>query len=130
MHIFVPLGALYSYEQARQFSLLVCILTHKLLPDITSLERLPQNRQGKVYLDYLQNVKGKTMASPYSLRPKPGAPVSTPLAWDEVNLEITPQQYNITVIQKRISMYGDLWLPLINKHINMQKSLEALKRLF
>ncbi|MDO5576319.1 MAG: hypothetical protein Q4F84_04515 [Fibrobacter sp.] len=130
MHIFVPLGAQYSYKQAKQFSLLVCTLTNKLLPDITSLERLPRNRIGKVYLDYLQNGKGKTMVSPYSLRPKPFAPVSTPLDWNEINMEITPEQYTLSVIQKRVKLYGDLWYPLTNAKIDMQKSLESLAKLF
>jgi bifunctional non-homologous end joining protein LigD len=130
IHIFVPLGASYSYDQVRQFAQIICLLVNRRLPEITSLERLPKNRKGKVYLDYLQNIKGKTMASVYSLRPRPKAPVSTPLHWDEVKEGILPDQFTIKEIIKRIEKFGDLWKDLPGKKIDMQRALNSLEHLF
>ena len=69
----VPLGAEYDHDQARQFAELVAQLVNRLLPKSTSLERSPAKRQRRVYLDYLQNRRGQTLAAPYSVRPAPGA---------------------------------------------------------
>ncbi|MFP4679333.1 MAG: DNA ligase D [Chitinispirillaceae bacterium] len=130
LHVFTPLQARYTYDQSRQFAMLVCMLVNKELPSITSLERLPSKRKGKVYLDYLQNTKGKTMASAYSLRPRPGAPVSAPLHWDEVNKNLDPFNYNMQTMTKRLEELGDLWRPVLGKGIDMSAALERLKKLF
>ena len=84
MHIYVPLEAKYGYDQVREFGRLVAYLVNDRLPETTSVERSPEKRKGKIYLDFLQNRRGQTMATVYSLRPRPGAPVATPLMWDEV----------------------------------------------
>ena len=80
MHIYIPLGASYSYDQSRMLAELIVQLVHQQIPAFTSLERSPAKRKKKIYLDYLQNRTIQTIAAPYSLRPKPGATVSTPLA--------------------------------------------------
>src|SRR6185503_2167771 len=90
LHIYVPLGAKYDYDVAREFAELIAHMVHERVPKITSILRLPAKRQGKVYLDFLQNRKGQTLAAPYSARPHPGAPVSTPLEWSEVNEKLDP----------------------------------------
>lgn len=130
LHIFVPLEARYTYDQSRQFAMLVCTFVNKEIPSITSLERLPSRREGKVYLDYLQNTKGKTMACAYSLRPRPGAPVSTPLHWDEVNGMLDPSAFSIRTIGKRLEEMGDLWRPVLGEGIDMAAALERLRTLF
>ncbi len=84
LHVYVPLGARYSHDQTVQFARLVNLLVRSRLPRTTSIERDPEKRKGKVYLDFLQNGYGQTLVAPYCLRPRKGAPVSTPLAWDEV----------------------------------------------
>lgn len=130
LHLFIPVDARYSFEQVRQFSLLVCTLVNNRLPAITSLERVPQKRVGRVYLDYLQNSKGKTMAAPYSIRPRDGAPVSTPLFWEEINYQLAPDRFNINSIFNRIRSYGDIWKPVIGKGVDMLSSLNHLAALF
>jgi bifunctional non-homologous end joining protein LigD len=130
LHLYIPVGARYSFEQVRQFSLLVCTLVNRRLPAISSLERVPQKREGRVYLDYLQNSKGKTMAAPYSIRPRDGAPVSAPLLWEEINYQLTPDHFNIYSIFNRIRSYGDIWKPVIGKGIDMLSSLNRLAALF
>ena len=83
MHIYVPLGADYNYDVAREFTHLVARLVHTKVPGFTSLKRSPSKRQKKVYLDYLQNRPGQTLAAPYSIRPRKGAPVCSVNNQDE-----------------------------------------------
>ena len=84
LHVYVPFGARYTHDQAKHFAELIARIVNAKLPSTTSLVRNPSGRQGRVYLDYLQNGKGKTLAAPYSVRPYPKATVSTPLKWSEV----------------------------------------------
>ncbi len=129
MHIYVPMGAKYTYEQVKQFANLVAILVNKKLPKITSIERKVAKRQGKVYLDYLQNNKGQTLAAPYSARPKPGATVSTPLAWSEVKKGLSPSQFTIKNIFTRLNKKGDLWKPVLGKGIDLKAVLKRIERI-
>jgi len=108
IHIVVPLAA-YDYEVSKNFIHYVAGLVYEQHADITSLERSPSKRKNKIYLDYLQNRKGQTIVAPYSVRPKPGATVSTPLNWDEVNEDLRISNFNIFNIQERIAKVGDLW---------------------
>lgn len=113
LHIYIPLGAKYSYKQSGQFAELIAIMINRQLPDITSVIRSPAKRQGKVYIDFLQNRMGQTMASPYSVRPQPGALISTPLLWSEVNSRLHPTLFHIKNIHKRIEKKGDLWQKIL-----------------
>jgi bifunctional non-homologous end joining protein LigD len=78
-------------------------------------------------LDFLQNRETQTAAAPYSLRPKPGAPVSTPLHWDEVKKGLTPTTYNMDNIFDRLKIEGDLFAPVLGKGIDMNKVLRRLE---
>jgi bifunctional non-homologous end joining protein LigD len=126
LHICVPLGANYDYDQAKQFAQLIATLAHAELPETTSLERSPKKRQGKVYLDYLQNRYGQTMAAPYCVRPRPGAPVSTPLAWKEVKKGLDPAKFTIRTIHTRLEKKGDLWEPVLGPGVDLAKALDGL----
>lgn len=126
IHIFVPLGAKYTYEIARTFAQLIAQRIHDRLPDITSIVRSPSKRQKKVYLDYLQNSKGQTLAAAYSVRPKPDAKVSTPLEWKEVNTKLDPSAFTIKTIFKRLDKKGDIWKPVLGKGANIEKALKKL----
>ncbi|MBD3581364.1 DNA ligase D [Flavobacterium selenitireducens] len=126
LHVFIPVKPVYTYEQTREFSHLVSQMVHRELPDITSLERLPSKRQGKVYLDFLQNGKGKTMASIYSLRPREGAGVSTPLDWSEIDDDLDLKAFNIHTILKRLEQKGDLWAGFFDDAIDLKSLLKSL----
>lgn len=126
LHIYVPLGAKYTYKQAKQFTHLIAMIAAKQLPKIVSLERHPAKRQRKVYIDYLQNAKAQTLACPYSLRPKPGATVATPLEWKEVKPGLDPKKFNIRTIFPRIKKHGDLIRPILGKGVNLKKALSRL----
>ncbi|MDQ6813201.1 MAG: non-homologous end-joining DNA ligase [Bacteroidota bacterium] len=115
MHIYVPLGGRYSYDQAKDFANIVCMLAQAQLPAITTLERsLSKRSKDQIYMDYLQNRKGQTIACVYSVRPKKGATVSTPLDWSEVKEGLTPQAFNIKTIVTRVKKKGDLFAPMLD----------------
>jgi bifunctional non-homologous end joining protein LigD len=126
IHIYIPLGAKYDYEQSKQFAELVVTMVNAEIPDFTSLERSPAKRKNKIYLDYLQNRETQTAAAPYSMRPKPGVPVSTPLHWDEVVPGLTPTTYNMNNIFERLKAEGDLFKPVLGKGIHLGKVLKKL----
>lgn len=115
LHVYIPLGAKYDYDSVKLFAELIAHEVHKRLPETTSLERSIKKRNHKIYIDYLQNRKGQTLAAPYSVRPKPGATVSTPLEWSEVNAKLSPSQFTIKNVLKRFEKKGDLWQPVLGK---------------
>ncbi|GAA4461572.1 hypothetical protein GCM10023093_06440 [Nemorincola caseinilytica] len=127
LHVYVPLGAKYTYEQAKDFAHLVAVMAHEQLPKFTSLERsLSKRGKNQIYIDFLQNRRGQTLASPYSLRPKPGATVSTPLDWSEVKDGLLPSDHTIENILTRIKKKGDIFAAVLKKGIDMKKCLKAL----
>jgi len=129
IHIYIPMGAKYSYDQSKQLAELIVNLVHQELPDITSVERNPAKRKGKIYLDFLQNRETQTAAAPYSLRPKPGMPVSTPLHWEEVKKGLTPTTYNMDNIFDRLKSEGDLFKGVMGKGINLDQVLKKIESL-
>lgn len=129
IHIFVPMGAQYTYEQVRDLALILMQLVQKRLPKTTTLERSLEKRGPKIYLDYLQNRQGQTVASVYSVRPKPGAPVSMPLAWEELVSDLSIHDFTIHNALSRLQERGDLFLPVLQKGINMRKVLDNLTKI-
>jgi bifunctional non-homologous end joining protein LigD len=127
LHVYVPLGAKYSYEQARQFGEVVASLAQQQLPGFTSLERSLSKRGQNIYIDYLQNSKGQTLASAYSVRPVPGAQVSTPLLWKEVKKGLHPSQFNIYNIEQRVKKLGDVFYMALKTGISLAKCLKRLE---
>jgi bifunctional non-homologous end joining protein LigD len=95
LHIYIPFGAKYTYDDSKEFGRKIVKLVHKEIPSFTSIERKTADRGGKMYLDFLQNRPQASVASAYSLRPKPGAPVSMPLHWEEVKKCLKIKDLNI-----------------------------------
>src|SRR5215213_3696984 len=129
IHIYVPLGAKYNYEQSKQFAELVANLAHEELPDFTSIVRNPEKRKDKIYIDYLQNRPIQTICAPYSVRPKPGATVSAPLHWDEVKKGLKIDQFTLKNIVERVRAEGDLFGGVLGKGIDLNKILKGLSNL-
>jgi len=127
LHVFIPIMPKYTYDQTRDFSHIISQAVHKALPKITSLERMPKDREGKVYLDFLQNGKGKTMACAYSLRPRESATASAPLEWEELNDKgFDLKNYNIKTLPERVKEKGDLWEDFFDNAIDLKTVLEKL----
>jgi bifunctional non-homologous end joining protein LigD len=129
LHIYVPFGARYDYDHSKQFAELIANIVHEELPDITSIERNPQKRKDKIYIDYLQNRPIQTICAPYSVRPKPGATVSAPLHWDEVNKNLKIAQFTIHNIYERVQSEGDLFIGVLGKGIDLNKIIRQLSAL-
>lgn len=126
IHVYIPLQAKYNFEQIKIFAELVSVNIQNKLPKIVSLERSPKDRVGKVYIDYIQNRKGQTTACAYSVRPVDGAPVSTPLDWDEVDGRLDPKKFHIKNFGKRIEKVGDLWKGVLEEGIDLEKVIKDL----
>lgn len=127
VHVYVPLEPVYTYQEVKEFVHYICRLINQVYPQKTTMERLIENRTGKVYLDYLQNTSGKTMACQYSLRPHQGAPVSTPLTWEEVeNGKINPGDFNIKTIRERVKDTGDLLKELLHQRQTLDRVLKLV----
>jgi bifunctional non-homologous end joining protein LigD len=127
IHIYVPLQPVYDFDAVTLFARIIATMTHSLVPDFTSLERSPGKRQKKVYLDYLQNRKGQTLAAPYSIRPRKGAPVSTPLRWQEVRKGLDPLQFTMTNVHGRILEHGDLFRDVLRSGADIEECLKRLE---
>jgi bifunctional non-homologous end joining protein LigD len=130
MHIYIPLGGQYSYDQSQMFARIVVGIVHDQIPDYTTLERMIAARNGKMYLDFLQNRPGATIAGAYSLRPKVGATVSMPLAWDEVKPGLTMKDFTIFNSIDRLKETGDLFKGVLGKGIDLEKTIKKAKSVF
>jgi bifunctional non-homologous end joining protein LigD len=126
LHIYIPLNARYNYEQVRQFGKIIATLTQEQLPGFTSLERSVSKRGNKIYIDYLQNSRGQTIASAYSVRPFPNAQVSAPLLWNEVKGGLHPSSFTIFNMEMRVKELGDIFYMALKKGNNMNISLKKL----
>lgn len=128
LHVYIPTQKKYTYDQLKDFAHLICILTQDHLPKFTTLERNLKKRGNKmIYLDHLQNRRGQTISSVYSLRPKEGATVSMPLLWKEVKSGLSPQDFTIHNSLIRIEKMGDIFKGVLGKGIDLKKCLKRLE---
>ncbi len=128
LHVLIPLGARYTYEHSRTLAELLARFTAKSLPEIATIVRRPDDREGKVYLDYLQNGHGRLLVAPFSVRPLPKAPVSMPLEWPEVNGRLKLERFNIRNARKRMQEKGDPLAAVLTESIDMLAAIDALQR--
>lgn len=130
MHVFVPLRPGYSYDHARMFTEAVARVLVRELPDIATVERLPGQRDGKVYLDFLQNRRSQTIVPPYAVRPVRGATVSTPLQWDELEHDdLAPRNFTIHTVPLRVARHGDLFRKALEDRQDLLPAIAALEEL-
>jgi bifunctional non-homologous end joining protein LigD len=126
-HIFIPLESKYSYEQTRTFAEVVGRLVAAKNPKLTTFERTVSKRpKGHILIDALQNASGKPLACAYSVRAEPEAPVSTPLAPEELAKKITPETWTLQNFDERIAEVGDLWKDFWKKRQTLDRALELL----
>ena len=128
-HIFVPLKPQYTYEQTRVFAELVGRMASDELPGLITFERMVHKRpRGKVLMDALQNARGKPLATVYSVRAYPHAPVSTPVTAAELKKDFSPERWNLNTLDRRLKDVGDLWKDFWNKRQSLSGPLELLDR--
>jgi bifunctional non-homologous end joining protein LigD len=131
LHILLPLGRQITYAQSRTLGELLARVVLRELGDIGTITRHITKRGDKVYLDYLQNRTGQTIVAPFSVRPLPGATVSMPLLWDEVNSSLDPRNYTIrNALDRMTRLGGDHVLPVLTEAPDLGGILEKLAALF
>ena len=128
LHILVPLAPGHTHEQAVEFAEWVTSRVAGLMDDVT-VERSRRKRRGRLYLDAYQNGYGKTIVAPYSPRGLDGAPVSAPLAWNEVTPRLDPARFSIRTMPERLEKVGDLFEPALRGGVKLARgALTALRR--
>jgi bifunctional non-homologous end joining protein LigD len=126
--VLLPLGARYAHDEARSLAEAIARTVVTELPEIATVTRPIAGRGDKVYVDYLQNGRGKLIAAPLCVRPRPGAPVSMPLAWRDVNPRLAPSRYTIRTAIARLERGGDPMRELLGPGIDAVSLLEGLTR--
>ncbi|MCW2964763.1 MAG: ligD [Actinomycetia bacterium] len=124
-HVLVPIDRRSTFEDTRRFAEHVAGAIARTHPKLATTEWSKAKRRG-VLIDANQNGEGKTIASAYSVRPKPGAPVSTPLRWDEVNDKLNPSIYTMPVVLERVRQHGDLYAGVLTTHQSLSRALKRL----
>ena len=130
LHIYFPLPPKTPYEAGMLFCQIIATLVASKHPKVATVERMVKRRKdGTVYVDYLQNIQGKTLACAYSARQSQFAGVSTPLTWKEVHDRPKPQDFTIDTIEKRVRKVGDLWAKMrTHKGTDLRSAIEKLSR--
>jgi bifunctional non-homologous end joining protein LigD len=126
MHVLVPVERRYTFDDTREFSEIVAGAIARAHRDLATTEWSKSRRRG-VLIDSNQNGEGKTIASPYSVRPRAGAPVSTPLRWDEVTGELDPSAFTMDVVLERVRELGDLFEGVLTTRQRLDRALNALR---
>jgi bifunctional non-homologous end joining protein LigD len=131
MHVYIPIEPVYSYEEARIFAELISRIVIHQKPEMFTTPRSVSKRQkNRVYFDYLQIGKSKTIAAPYVLRAYPGAPAATPLEWEEVRRGLHPSQFTIANVRERFAEKGDIFAGVLEDPQRMEEALPKLEKLF
>ncbi len=130
LHVYIPLPKGTPYEAGMLFCQIIATIVSTKYPKVATVERMVKKRKdGTVYVDYLQNIEGKTLACAYSARGSSFAGVSTPLTWKEVHQRPTPQDFTIDTIEARLKKVGDLWAKMRNhKGTDLRAAIEKLSR--
>jgi bifunctional non-homologous end joining protein LigD len=124
--VLVPLDRRSTYTESREFAEIVAGAIARAHPKLATTEWSKARRRG-VLIDSNQNGEGKTIASVYSVRPKPGAPVSTPLRWDEVAGTTDPHAFTMQVVLDRVRTHGDLYAGLLTTRQSLARSLARFR---
>ncbi len=128
IHVVAPITRRSTFEQTYAFAEGASRLLERRHPGKVTTEWLKKKRQG-VLVDHRQNGHGKTIASVYSVRPKPGAPVSTPLRWEELTKDVRPRDFSMAAALERVERHGDLFAPVLEDPRALAPAARALGRL-
>jgi bifunctional non-homologous end joining protein LigD len=125
IHVLVPLDRRSTYADTRRFAEVIAGALARAHPGLVTTEWTKAKRRG-VLIDANQNGEGKTIASAYSVRPRPGAPVSTPLRWDEVTEDLDPLEFTMAAVLARVERYGDLFGPVLKERQSLTRALKTI----
>ncbi len=110
----MPIARIHTHDEAAAFAKRIADAVADSLPEISTTERMKAKRKGRLYVDWLQNGRGKTIVAPYTLRALDGAPVSCPIAWSEVTEKLDPARLGMRAVLKRVEKHGDLFAPVLS----------------
>ena len=128
IHVLAPITRRSTFQETYDFAEAASRVLEERHPGLVTTEWLKKKRTG-VLVDHRQNGAGKTIASVYSVRPKPGAPVSTPLRWDELTSDVRPRQFGMAVALQRVAELGDLFAPVLAEPRPLAAARRKLERL-
>ena len=128
LHIYIYVAEEYEYSVIKKFAEYIVNKVNENLPDLTSVVRSPAKRKNLIYLDFMQNNKGQTIAAPYSVRPKPGATVSMPLNWEQVNEHLDFHEFDILSVLKIIKQTENPWKDIWKNKTDLSKALQLMGR--
>jgi len=126
LHIYVYLAQAYNYDTVKEFAKVLANQIHNKIPELTSLHRSPNKRKNLIYIDFLQNARGQTIAAPYSVRPKPGATVSMPLNWKDVHNNLDFHDFTILSVPQIIKERVDPWQAIMHSRAEIPNELHEL----
>ncbi|MBL4689228.1 MAG: non-homologous end-joining DNA ligase, partial [Nannocystaceae bacterium] len=127
LHVVMPLAGQCTFEQCRMFAEILARVVSNELPHIATVQRVMKARRGRVYIDFGQNGHGRLLVSPFSVRPRPGAPVSTPLSWDEIVPDLDHQAFTIANVPRLMAARGeDPFAPVLGPAPDLQAVLAKL----
>ena len=126
IHIMLPLGGRLDHAGTRALAEVLARTVVAELPDIATIARPVAARADRVYVDFLQNGRGKLIAAPFSVRPRPSAPVSAPLRWTQVTARLRPERFNIKTMVAAMKKTGDPLASVLGEGVDVQALLEAL----
>ena len=124
LHIYVPILRQFDFDAVRSMAEQICRFVLRQHPNETTMEWSVEKRRGKVFLDYNQNTRGKTLATPYSPRALPRAPVSMPFRWDEL-ADVRPGQFTLRTAHQRLGKVGDLWREILSHKADLASVFRA-----
>ncbi len=128
MHVYVPVEPVYTYDQTQLFTKGVATYVAAEHKDIATVERVVSRRRGRVYVDFGQNRRGQTVVPPYVVRPRPKAPVSAPLDWDELDLDLRPTQFTLETMPARLAKLGDLFQGTLTDRQDLLPAIQAFQQ--
>ncbi len=129
IHVIVPLRASYEFAEVRAVAKTIARIVNRRLPRLTTPRPNAGRRTGKIYIDYVRNSVGQTLAAPYSLRAFPGATVSTPVEWRELTNSLRPTRFTLRTIFRRLNGKGDVWKSAFRQSVNLSRLQKRLERI-
>jgi bifunctional non-homologous end joining protein LigD len=129
IHVIVPLRPCYDFAEVRAAAKAIARIVNRRLPMLTTRHPNAGRRTHRIYIDYVRNSFGQTLAAPYSLRAFPGATVSTPLEWSELSKSLRPSRYTLRTIFRRLDRDGDIWQSAFRRRVSLARLAKRLKRM-
>lgn len=126
LHVLLPLSGQLDHGEARQLAEALSRVVVAELPEVATVIRPLARRADKVYMDHLQNGRGKLIAAPFSVRPRAAAPVSTPLSWGQVTSRLDPARWNLRTTPRRMASHGDPMAGLLSAELDVERLLSHL----